>query len=118
MATGQPLLSLRAAGTGGWYHLRTRLDPTWSELADSPELPALFLPWLLPRTTAASSFSDPRPMPLAQLQPGPAAQRPTVSAPPLRAPERDLAPWVVGAAGVLFGLERLLASRRSSQQAA
>ncbi|UPL49270.1 BatA domain-containing protein [Hymenobacter sublimis] len=118
LATGQPLLSLRAAGTGGWYHLRTRLDPTWSELADSPELPALFLPLLLPRTTAASSFSDPRPMPLAYLQPGPAAQRPTVSAPPLRAPERDLAPWVVGAAGVLFGLERLLASRRPSQQAA
>ncbi|GGG44965.1 BatA domain-containing protein [Hymenobacter glacieicola] len=115
LATGRPLLSGRRAGAGSWYRLHTRLDPTWSELADSPELPALFLPLLLPGTAASP---DPRPMPLSQLQPDTAARRLPVAAAPPRAPQRDLTPWVVGAAGVLFGLERLLASRRLSQQSA
>ncbi|MBX0292626.1 BatA domain-containing protein [Hymenobacter sp. HSC-4F20] len=109
-ATNRPLLTARTEGRGSRYYLHTRPDPQWSELADSPELPALLLPLLLPASLAAPG-SDPRPMPLRQLS----NPFPTQTATPAaedKVPLRDLTPWLVAAAGLLFALERLLAARR------
>ncbi|GAB2795686.1 hypothetical protein GCM10027175_38220 [Hymenobacter latericoloratus] len=118
LATGEPLLSARANGAGTWYHLHTRLDPAWSDLDESPELPALLLPLFLPELPATSTPGpDPRAMPLRQLTAG-AAATPTTAPGATPGPIRHLTPWVVAAAGLLFGLERLLAARRLRQQAA
>ncbi|MBT9393046.1 BatA domain-containing protein [Hymenobacter sp. NST-14] len=109
-AAGRPLLSWQAPGR---YRLHTRLDAAWSRLADSPELPALLLPLLLPPTPPAFQ-PDSRLISLAQLH-GPAGTADTeVSAPPA-GPTRPLAPWLVLGAGLLFGLERLLAARRPAR---
>ncbi|UYZ62018.1 BatA domain-containing protein [Hymenobacter weizhouensis] len=107
-ATGQPLLIAQHQGHGRRYRLHTRLHPAWSELADSPDLPALLLPLLLPPRPPQP---DPRLLDAAQLPSVPAAP---ASAPPVPAgPTRDLTPWVVLAAGLLFGAERWLAARSS-----
>ncbi|RPD46216.1 hypothetical protein DNI29_14520 [Hymenobacter sediminis] len=116
LATGGPLLSTRTRGTGAWYRLHTRLDPTWSSLADSPELPALLLPLLLPASPPIPT-PDPRAMPISQLQGRPEVA-PVTGGPATSAPIRNLAPWAAAAAGVLFALERLLAARRLGQKAA
>lgn len=116
LATGELLLSARTSGAGTWYRLHTRLDPAWSELADSPELPALLLPLLLP-ASAPTSSPDPRPMPIRQLQGQTVAATAAVGPAPAT-PGRNLAPWAAAAAGVLFALERLLAARRLSPKAA
>lgn len=117
LATGGPLLSTRPDGAGTWYRLHTRLDPAWSNLSESPELPALLLPLLLPELPAPTPGPDPRVMPLRQLTAGPVAA-PTTAPRATPGPVRALAPWAVAAAGLLFGLERLLAARRFRQQAA
>lgn len=111
-AAARPLLSLRPPGR---YRLHTRLATPWSTLADSPELPALLLPLLLPPAPAGFQ-PDSRQLALRQLR-GPVATAAQGPAP--TAPRRPLAPWLVLAAGLLFGLERLLATRRNrSVQAA
>ncbi|MET4107373.1 BatA domain-containing protein [Hymenobacter sp. UYP22] len=107
-ATGQAVLS---QPTPTRYYLHTRLGAGWSELADSPALPALLLPLLHPISTAPSS-PDSRLLPVAQLQ-GPQLQKPARGPAPT-APRRALAPWLVLAAGLLFVLERALASRRAA----
>ncbi|GAB3299790.1 BatA domain-containing protein [Hymenobacter tenuis] len=114
-ATGQPLLTSYPEGAGVRYQFRTRLDPAWSALAESPDLPALLLPLLLPSTSAAAPGPDPRLLDLAQLQAGPVAAAAPVSA---SAPHRDLTPWFVLAAGLLFGAERLLSAYQNRRTAA
>ena len=105
-AAGRPLLSWQPPGR---YRLHTRLDAAWSTLADSPELPALLLPLLLP--PAPTTFQpDSRQLALSQLH-GPIAA--VAKGPEPTAPRRPLASWLVLAAGLLFGLERLLAARRN-----
>ncbi|NVO30927.1 BatA domain-containing protein [Hymenobacter lapidiphilus] len=105
-AAGRPLLSWQPPGR---YRLHTRFDAAWSTLVDSPELPALLL--LLLQPTAPPAFQpDSRQLALSQLR-GPMAA--VVDGIEPTAPRRQLAPWLVLAAGLLFGLERLLAARRN-----
>lgn len=106
-ATGQPLLSQVAPGR---YYFHSRLAPAWSSLADSPELPGLLLPLLLP-VPPPGLTPDARTLDLAQLH-GPVSGVTTTVGP--TAPRRPLAPWLVLAAGLLFGAERLLAARRAA----
>lgn len=121
-AQGGPVLSVQPLGRGRLYQLHTRLAQPWSELADSPELPARLLPYLWPSPTVASALTD-----LRALDPAQVAAQPVLlsadslvkpSAPAVAAADRglrrDYTPWLVLAAGVLFGLERWLAARRSA----
>ena len=128
---GRAVLARHTVGTGGLYQLHTRLNPTWSTLADDPQLPARLLRLLQPelndaietapsRLAQAEAAHDRRALDPAQLPAG----RPT--APPLRGTQRpsaapafritDLRPWLVLLAGLLLLLERLLARRRESSQ--
>lgn len=116
---GRAVLSRRAEGRGPLYRLHTRLNPTWSGLADSPELPALLLELLEPATPAlAMARHDYRTVAPAQvqaaIQPQPAAAKnaPRKAAKSAADTFTDLRPWAVLLAGLLFGLERLLAQRR------
>ena len=119
--SGQALLSRQSAGRGQIYKLHTRVHPTWSGLPDSPELPALLLTLLEPTApTADLTRNDYRTVAPAQVQA--AIQRSQTAS--KNAPQKairpaadtftDLRPWAVLLAGLLFGLERLLAQRRSS----
>ncbi|GAA4353579.1 hypothetical protein GCM10023185_14360 [Hymenobacter saemangeumensis] len=120
--TGQPLwtdgpgravLSRTAVDQGAIYQLHTRLHPAWSELADSPALPALLLELLHPEPAPdiASDSLDQRAIDPAQLA-GPT--RPAARSNPQRVFHTiDLRPWLVLAAGLLFAFERLLAQRRA-----
>ncbi|SNC77270.1 N-terminal double-transmembrane domain-containing protein [Hymenobacter gelipurpurascens] len=124
-AQGGPLLSVQQQGQGRLYQLHTRLTQPWSELADSPELPAQLLPYLWPTVELESGVAD-----LRVLDPGQVVvQRPGSSSTPDsvgtkktsvlasssdRGLVRDYTPWLVLAAGALFGLERWLAARRSA----
>ena len=121
---GRPVLSRWAAGAGAYYQLHTRLDPAWSELADSPTLPARLLALLEPELTdtpaAAAAGSqllarhDQRTLDPAQLtaRAVPPAGLPGVV--PSTFALTDWRPWLVLAAGLLFLLERLLAARRAA----
>jgi hypothetical protein len=113
---GRPVLARQAQGQGAIYQFATRLNSTWSELPDSPALPALLLSVLRPDPSgpdlARLGAHDQRRLDPAQL-PAPATK---ISGPP--APTAfwllDLRPWLVLAAGVLLALERWLASRRAA----
>jgi len=111
---GRPVLTRQVQGQGVVYQFTTRLNPTWSELPDSPALPALLLGVLRPEPTgpalARLGAHDQRRLDPAQL-PAPATK---VAGPPAPTAFRllDLRPWLVLAAGVLLALERWLATRR------
>ncbi|SMB94000.1 conserved hypothetical protein [Hymenobacter roseosalivarius DSM 11622] len=117
--TGQAVLSRRAEGRGQVYKLHTRLNPAWSGLPDSPELPALLLDLVQPATPSLSlARNDYRIAAPAQIQ---AAIQPRLAAAqnapqPAAKPAADtftnLRPWAVLLAGLLFAVERLLAQRR------
>ena len=116
---GRAVLSRRTEGRGQIHRLHTRLNPSWSGLADSPELPALLLDLLVPATpTAVVERHDYRAVAPAQvqaaIQPKPVAAEnaPQKAAKPAADTFTDLRPWAVLLAGLLFGLERLLAQRR------
>lgn len=115
-ATGQPLLTRQAVGAGTLYQLRTRLQPAWSGLGESPALPALLLPLLQPELALTRlARHDQRALDPSQLPP-PAA--PTAPATPVAdaAPLlTDSRPWLVLTALLLFGLERVLALRGAGQ---
>ncbi|WP_167855640.1 BatA domain-containing protein [Hymenobacter fodinae] len=116
-AQGGSLLSAQPLGQGRLYHLHTRLTQPWSGLADSPELPAQLLPLLWPSATAGSALPDLRVLDPAQVLVSPTSLAASTSAIPLpteRGPVHDYTPWLVLAAGILFGLERWLAARRSA----
>jgi hypothetical protein len=123
---GRPVLMRLRIGTGTIYHLSTRLHPAWSQLADSPELPAqllqlvqpalfdthLLLPTDLDRQLARY---DQRALDPAQLTTATRAQPPAVSSPSPNQRTTDLRPWLVLIAGLLLLFERLLARRRENR---
>ncbi|UOG75663.1 BatA domain-containing protein [Hymenobacter tibetensis] len=126
--TGRALLTRQPSGTGSFYHLATRLQPTWSGLPDSPALPELFLQLLRPASAqpdASAPTDDLRQLDARQLATSvdlPVASTAQASK-PLVSPSSairqatsttDLRPWAVLAALLLFGVERWLASRRTS----
>ena len=129
-AQGRPVLAFQPVGRGAIYHLSTRLNPTWSELADNPELPAQLLPLLQPELgnlfTPATMPAD---QPLLDQQLAVHDQRAldpsqliTTSTPQHQhsAPRpaffiTNLRPWLVLVAGLLFMTERLLAHRRGAE---
>ncbi|SHJ37791.1 N-terminal double-transmembrane domain-containing protein [Hymenobacter daecheongensis DSM 21074] len=117
-ATGRPVLSRRLSGRGASYYFHSRLHPAWSQLAESSELPELWLTLLRPILSAPTPPQDQRLLDRAQLRP---QQRPpTTVAQPLR-PAADttaLRVWLVLAAALLWALERLVAARISSLLAA
>ena len=123
---GRAVLSCQRGAAGTLYQLHTRLNPSWSTLADDPQLPARLLGLLqpVPSDEGVYTISEPdrqlarhdqRTLDPAQLtSPAPAQ--------PAAAPGRllnqrvtDLRPWLVLAAGLLFLLERLLAHRRATR---
>ncbi|QNP53523.1 hypothetical protein H9L05_08150 [Hymenobacter qilianensis] len=117
--SGQAVMSRRTEGRGQVYTLHTRLNPAWSGLPDSPELPALLLELLQPSApTLDLARNDQRVIAPSQVQA--AIQRSSDSSE--NAPRKavrpapdtftDLRAWAVLAAALLFGLERLLARRR------
>ncbi len=119
--SGQAVLSRRAEGRGQVYTLHTRLNPAWSGLPDSPELPALLLELLrAPIATLDLAPNDQRTISPSQvqaaIQPGPASSKnaPQKAAQPAPDTFTDLRAWAVLVAALLFGLERLLARRRST----
>ncbi|MBH8571089.1 BatA domain-containing protein [Microvirga sp. STS02] len=126
---GRAVLSRQTLGRGAIYHLATRLNSDWSELAEAPQLPAWLLELLQPaiptnaqRMVAGVAFSqqDQRALDPAQLvKPGPTAAETTEGA-MQQAPafsgfrQTDLRPWLVLLAGLLLLFERLLARRRET----
>lgn len=121
--TGQPVLLRQPLGRGSRYQLRTRLQPTWTNLPNTTVLPALLLQLLRSELVDRQLFADqPAPPDLRQLdarQLGvPAAQQAVALAAPARMQPAPLLvalrPWVVLAAVLLFALERWLAHRRAA----
>jgi hypothetical protein len=120
--TGRPVLTHQPIGGGGNYQLYTRLQPTWSDLPDSPALPELLLQLLRPVASPTYATHDARQLDTRQLtgfaQPDTsrrvAASSAVATKSSLDVQTTDLRAWVVLAALVLFALERWLASRRSA----
>ncbi len=114
-AQGQPVLTRRALGQGAIYQMDTRLDPTWSTLADNPALPALLLDLLQPAPAGAAlarwQAHDQRRLDATQLPPPRAVSGAAI--PPAFRP-LDLRPWLVLLASLLLALERGLATRRTA----
>ena len=126
MARGRAILTRQALGQGRVYQLLTRLDPTWSTLADDPQLPARLLELLQPEPTGnsggkqtrlaeAEAVHDRRALAPTQLPSAAesAALPATITPPPPSFRTTDLRPWLVLLAGLLLLLERLLAHRRA-----
>lgn len=129
---GRAVLTRQAEGQGAIYHLNTRLNPTWSELADAPALPAQLLVLLQPETAEqiapaphgaaqALAVHDQRTLDPAQLF----ANRQSVTQKPIGLAQSvvsptdfrttDLRQELVLLAGLLFMIERLLAHRREAR---
>jgi hypothetical protein len=129
---GRPVLERQTLGQGAILHLHTRLNPTWSDLANDAELPARLLALLQPEPSdefhptetaleKALATQDHRTLDPTQLiikaQAGadnPAAAS-KISPAPAAFRFTDLRPWLVLVAGLLFAFERLLAHRRETQ---
>ena len=120
--TGRAVLTHQLTGAGGAYQLHTRLQPTWSDLPDSPALPELLLHLLRPVAPPTYATHDARQLDAHQLtsfaQPDASRRTATSGAvarkSSLDVQTTDLRAWVVMAALLLFALERWLASRRSA----
>ena len=113
---GRAVLVRQAVGQGAFYQLATRVQPTWSELADSPALPALLLEVLRPEPEPAAPLDahDQRRFDPAQL---PSAQGPQVATNNLADRSfffTDLRPWLVLLAMLLFTVERWMARRTAA----
>ena len=109
---GRPVLLRQPMSQGALYQLTTRLQPAWSELADSPALPALLLEVLRPAQAAAEiDAHDQRAFDAAQLAAGPAAAQ---ARPATAYTFADLRPWLVLLALLLFAVERGLARRTTA----
>ena len=119
---GRPVLAERREGDGVSYQLATQLNPTWSTLADSPALPALFLGLLATEpqlgVDSALTAHDQRRLDLAQLPARPSQQASRRTAPPAAYRLLDLRPWLLLIVALLFGLERWLAQRRVAASSA
>ncbi|QNE41455.1 hypothetical protein F1C16_18755 [Hymenobacter sp. NBH84] len=115
-AAGRPLLVRQALGAGTLYDLRTRLHPSWSALGESPALPGLLLPLLQPPVAPTRLLAhDQRTLDPHQLLTTAAPAAAAVSVADDAPPATDLRPWVVLAAVLLFGLERLLSGRAAGR---
>ena len=130
---GRAVLSRHMLGQGAFYQLATRLNPAWSDIADSPILPTRLLTLIQPEMAAATSYAgaapdqllashDQRALDPTQLRLSADAAAGRYATGPLAARDvpqsfrhSDLRPWLVLLAGVLFALERLLAGRREKQ---
>ena len=126
---GRAILVRQALGRGRVYQLLTRLNPTWSTLADDPQLPGRLLKLLHPEPTddfgldqptqlaKAEAAHDRRALPPAQLPTtAKSANRPTLAmTQPPAFRTTDLRPWLVLLAGLLLLLERLWAARRTAE---
>ncbi len=114
---GRAVLARQPVGQGAFYQFSTRLNPAWSELPDSPALPALLLSLLQPDPTgptlARLNAHDQRRLGPAQ-RPVRAGQGGRKLLAPTAFRLLDLRPWVVLAAGLLLALERWLAHRRAA----
>jgi len=115
---GRAVLSETHQVSGAVYQLATRLNPAWSKLAESPELPALLLNLLAPETRlgvdSTLTAHDQRRLDPAQLPAQPVRVASLAAAPPVAYRFTDLRPWLVLLVAVLFGLERWLAQRRAA----
>lgn len=110
-ANGRPILLRHTVGQGAAYRLQTRLHPAWSQLTDSPHLPLLFLSLLQPASPAAPDPHDQRQVASDQIV-GSVATATSNSGTRARTPtDTDLRIWLVVAAALLWGLERLVAAR-------
>jgi len=113
---GNAILTEQTQGLGATYQLATRLGPTWSQLADSPELPALLLDLVAPAarlgTDSSLTAHDQRRLDPAQLPARSAGVGSLPIQPPVAYRFTDLRPWLVLVVALLFGLERWLAQRR------
>ncbi|MGI4738978.1 MAG: BatA domain-containing protein [Janthinobacterium lividum] len=113
---GRAILTEQRQGVGTTYQLATRLGPAWSQLADSPELPALLLDLVAPATRLVTDSSltahDQRRLDPAQLPARAAGRGSLTIQPPVAYRFTDLRPWLVLAVVLLFGLERWLAQRQ------
>jgi hypothetical protein len=113
---GRAVLTRQAQDLGALYQFTTRFNSAWSELPDSPALPALLLSVLRPDLAgpelARLSAHDQRRLDPAQLP----ASATKVTGPPAPTAFRllDLRPWAVLVAGLLLALERWLARRRDA----
>jgi hypothetical protein len=113
---GQPVLTAQRGTAGRVYSFSGRFDPQWNDLAWSeafPEALLALLPEALPRTErTTTNYPDLRGVDARQLSPRHADRERT-------RPERqngvDLREPLLGAAVLLFGLERLLSHRRQTQ---
>jgi hypothetical protein len=109
-------LARQAQGEGAFYQFTTRFNSAWSELPDSPALPALLLSVLRPDPSgpelARLNAHDQRRLDPMQLP----TSATKVAGPPAPRALRllDLRPWVVLVAGLLLALERWLARRRDA----
>ena len=119
---GRAILSRRPLGLSNVFQLHTRLNPTWSEMADDPQLPARLLELLQPEPANSSqprlakAAHDRRVLASAQLPATSASPiGPTTATQAARFRVTDLRPWLVLLAGLLLLLERLLAHHRESQ---
>ncbi len=113
---GRAVLSETPQAAGAVYQLATRLSPAWSNLADSPALPALLLNLLAPKTRlgidSTLTAHDQRRLDPAQLPARPGRVAGPTAAPSVAYRFTDLRPWLVLLVALLFGLERWLAQRR------
>lgn len=120
--TGRPVLTHHSTGAGGIYQLHTRLQPSWSDLPDSPALPELLLQLLRPVAPPTYATHDARQLDANQLISFAQPDTSRRAAPPsavarkssLDVQTTDLRAWMVMAALLLFALERWLANRRSA----
>jgi hypothetical protein len=119
---GRAVLSRQALGRGARYRLHTRLSPPWSELANSPTLPAQLLAllqpepeWLRTNELASGPSQDQRALDPVQLPAARFLKNSAETFPPAAFHLTDLRPWLVLTAGLLFAVERLLARRRVTQ---
>jgi hypothetical protein len=124
-ALGRSVLSQRPSGQGSYFRLHTRFHPSWSELAESPELPARLLTILLPEPASrrgeplSASVAAPHPLDQRAIDPSQVLlfeKSKATSASVISKTYRttELRPWLVLVAALLFAWERLLAWRRSN----
>ena len=115
---GRTVLAEIQQRRGVSYQLATRLHSPWSNLAESPALPALLLDLLAtdPQLGSDSLLTahDQRRLDPAQLPIRPARLASSAVVPPTAYRFTDLRPWLLLLVAVLFGLERWLARRGAS----
>jgi hypothetical protein len=113
---GQPVLTAERTSAGRLYSFSGRFDPQWNDLAWSEAFPeallALFDASHSRAARTATDLPDLRGVDARQLLPRPAHRE---AARPERETGLDLREPLLGAAVLLFGLERLLSHRRQTQ---